>query len=155
MVSLIRLADCESRSLELGYWFGQPFWGRGYASEVVPAYARWGFDEFPDVRRLESGAFSENPASLRVLMKSGFVLEGTRREAIVKGDGRVMDCYVLGLLRREMEEKLERLEAVRVVEKREGYVWEEASRNDGQDVTEEAERVHVGGEEELVNGARQ
>ncbi len=58
------------RTAELGYALGRRFWGRGYATEGVRAMlthaATVGY------RRLEAFSFLENPASVRVLEKSGF-----------------------------------------------------------------------------------
>jgi RimJ/RimL family protein N-acetyltransferase len=31
-------------SAELGYWIGEPFWGRGYATEASDALVRFGFE---------------------------------------------------------------------------------------------------------------
>jgi RimJ/RimL family protein N-acetyltransferase len=59
----------------LGYWLGQPYWGRGYMTEaargiVVHAFAS-GVSE-----TIYSGAFADNAASLRVQEKLGFVRTG-------------------------------------------------------------------------------
>lgn len=56
---------------ELGYWLGQPFWGRGYATEAARAVVE-------AVRALGApgmiaSARIDNPRSRRVLAKAGFV----------------------------------------------------------------------------------
>ena len=33
--SLMPKTDVHRKTVELGYWIGEPFWGRGYASEVL------------------------------------------------------------------------------------------------------------------------
>jgi len=59
-----------SGSVEIGYWIGRPFWGRGYATEACRALI--------DIARtlglpnLEGSHFLDNPASARVLEKLGF-----------------------------------------------------------------------------------
>jgi RimJ/RimL family protein N-acetyltransferase len=60
---------------ELGYWFGAPFWGKGYATEAARAiidhvFADLGHDA------LLAGARISNPASRRVLEKCGFQWTG-------------------------------------------------------------------------------
>ena len=56
---------------ELGYWLGEPFWGRGIASSVVKAMV----DHFFAINafdRLEATVFEWNVPSMRVLEKTGF-----------------------------------------------------------------------------------
>jgi len=89
--------DVRRRSAEIGYWLGEPFWGRGIATEVLRAVTDYALKTF-DVIRLEAGVFSWNPASARVLEKAGYTLEGRMRRGVVKGD-RVGDRLIYGLLR--------------------------------------------------------
>ena len=62
--------DIFRRSAEIGYWLGEPFWGRGIATEAVGAVSQYAFESF-DLCRLEAGVFEWNPASMRVLEKAG------------------------------------------------------------------------------------
>lgn len=55
----------------IGWWFGKPFWGKGFATEAVRAMIALAFRD-PEIQRLEAGAFADNPASLRVQEKLGF-----------------------------------------------------------------------------------
>lgn len=89
--------DIFRRSAEVGYWLGEPFWGRGIASEVLRAITDYAWATL-DVIRLEAGVFSWNPASARVLEKAGYTLEGRLRQGVVKR-GRVGDRLIYGLLR--------------------------------------------------------
>lgn len=93
-------ADVEARTWEMGYWLGAEYWGRGYMSEAVPAFAEWAFRKFPDVLRLEASVFEGNLGSQRVLRKSGFWEEGVRRKAIWK-NGKCLDKHYFGMLREE------------------------------------------------------
>ncbi len=56
---------------ELGYWVGVPFWGRGYASAAARELVRRVFEEH-GVEELYSSCLVRNPASWRVLEKTGF-----------------------------------------------------------------------------------
>jgi RimJ/RimL family protein N-acetyltransferase len=89
--------DVHRRSAEIGYWLGEPFWGRGLATEALRAVTEYAFRTF-DICRLEAGVFGWNPASARVLEKVGYTLEGRSRLAIVK-DGRMGDRLLYGLVR--------------------------------------------------------
>ena len=60
---------------ELGYWIGKPYWGRGYATEAVGEALRWS-DEDWRRRLIVAGHFADNPASGRVLEKTGFLYTG-------------------------------------------------------------------------------
>ena len=63
----------------LGYWFGVPFWNRGYATEAVRAMIGYGFDEI-GLHRIEASYFAYNPASGRVMEKAGMRYEGRYRD---------------------------------------------------------------------------
>jgi RimJ/RimL family protein N-acetyltransferase len=85
------------RCADVGYWLGEPFWGRGIATEALRAITDYAFATF-DVCRLEAGVFDWNPASARVLEKAGYTLEGRARRAVIK-DGRIGDRLLYGLVR--------------------------------------------------------
>ena len=56
---------------EIGYWIGEPFWGRGIATEAVRAVIDYVFSE-TDNDRILGAARVVNPASRRVLEKCAF-----------------------------------------------------------------------------------
>ena len=89
--------DVFRRSAEIGYWLGEPFWGRGIATEALRAVTEYAFRHF-DICRLEAGVFDWNPASARVLEKVGYVREGRARLGVTK-DGRTGDRVLHGLVR--------------------------------------------------------
>lgn len=93
-------ADVEARTMELGYWLGRAFWGRGYVSEAVRGFTTWAFATFPQLLRLEAGVYEGNVASARVLVKAGFQPEGVRRKAVWKA-GQALDLAMFGMLRSE------------------------------------------------------
>ena len=84
---------------ELGYWIGEPYWGRGFATEAAGAIIRYGFETF-DLNRLSAVHFARNPASGRVLQKNGMRHEGSLRQDLKKWDEYV-DVEVYGILRSE------------------------------------------------------
>lgn len=90
-------SDVFSRTAELGYWLGQSHWGKGLMSEAVSLVVPWALRQF-DLTRLHAGVFDWNPASGRVLEKSGFTLESRMRKAVVK-DGQVLDQLMYVFLR--------------------------------------------------------
>ncbi|MGF1612021.1 MAG: GNAT family N-acetyltransferase [Kiloniellales bacterium] len=58
-------------SFELGYWLGEPWWGRGLATEAARRVVAFAFEALT-LEELLSGHFLDNPASGRVLRKCGF-----------------------------------------------------------------------------------
>jgi RimJ/RimL family protein N-acetyltransferase len=59
----------------LGYWLGQPYWGRGYMTEAARGFVAQVFAaRLGDT--IYSGAFADNTPSLRVQEKLGFVRDG-------------------------------------------------------------------------------
>jgi len=81
--------DVYRGTAEIGYWLGEPFWGKGIVTDAVRALVPVVFDR-TGIIRIQAGVFSNNPASMRVLEKSGFILEAVHRKAITK-HGVVMD----------------------------------------------------------------
>jgi ribosomal-protein-alanine N-acetyltransferase len=82
-------ADVLRIGANIGYWLGEPFWGKGYATAALKAATAYAFASFP-LERLQAGVFEWNPASARVLEKAGYILEARRRRAVIK-DGRIGD----------------------------------------------------------------
>lgn len=72
-----RSGDENSRSWEIGYWFGMPYWGLGYASEAARGVMDWARDQLA-AESFVAGHFTDNPASGNVLRKLGFVLSGSQ-----------------------------------------------------------------------------
>lgn len=56
---------------ELGYWLGEDYWNRGYASEASKALVGFAFEKL-GVERLVAGHYADNHPSGRVLTKLGF-----------------------------------------------------------------------------------
>ncbi|MCT8999232.1 GNAT family N-acetyltransferase [Chelativorans intermedius] len=67
--------DVRRYGLELGYWIGEPYWGRGYATEAAHALVDLAF-RATDVDRLNVSCRVINDASRRVIHKCGFQYVG-------------------------------------------------------------------------------
>ncbi|MEJ2355154.1 MAG: GNAT family N-acetyltransferase [candidate division WOR-3 bacterium] len=68
---------------ELGYWIGEEFWGRGYATEAARAVVEYGFLRL-SLHKITSSHFARNPASGKVMRKIGMKKEGFRKEHVIK-----------------------------------------------------------------------
>lgn len=67
---------CAEHEAEIGYWIGEPFWGRGIATEAVQAAIDRAFRD-SHLQRLIGRCRVANKASRRVLEKCGFQYTGT------------------------------------------------------------------------------
>lgn len=67
---------------ELGYWLGQPFWGRGYMPEAARALLQHGFEDL-GMTTIWCGYYDGNRKSKRVQEKLGFVFHHTCNEVPV------------------------------------------------------------------------
>lgn len=88
--------DIYSHSAEIGYWLGEEYWGKGIASKAILKVIDHAFNEL-DLRRLYTAVFDYNPASMRVLEKAGFQVEGRAIKSIIK-NGKFHDEIKFGLL---------------------------------------------------------
>lgn len=97
-VTVTRQGNIHRQTGELGYFLGEPFWGRGIATAAVREACCNLFRD-TDLLRIFAEPFAYNTASCRVLEKSGFVLEGTLRQNAVK-NGKVLDMKLYSLVKK-------------------------------------------------------
>ncbi len=89
---LIGVIDVASKkflpfgSCEIGYCYGEEFWGKGYASEALKAVIQFLFEKC-DMDTIFAEYMSNNPASGKVMEKAGMTFEGILRGRIIDKDG--------------------------------------------------------------------
>jgi RimJ/RimL family protein N-acetyltransferase len=93
--------DVERVSAEIGYWLGTAFWGRGTMTAALGAVTAHAFGQHPELRRIYAVPFAWSTASIRVLEKAGYRLEGRMRQSAIK-DGQVTDQLLYAILREEI-----------------------------------------------------
>lgn len=88
-IGAIELRDCEHTDMterddecEMGYWLGQPFWGRGYMPEAATELLRHGFEDL-HMETIWCGYYEGNLKSKRVQEKVGFQYYSTCNEVPV------------------------------------------------------------------------
>ncbi|HZK48347.1 MAG TPA: GNAT family protein [Thermoleophilia bacterium] len=89
--------DVHRFTAELGYWLGEPFWGRGVMTSAVRVVVAHGFREL-GLLRIHADPYAGNVGSARVLEKAGFELEGRMRANVFK-NGRVLDQLLYSTIR--------------------------------------------------------
>ncbi len=76
---LIGMGAVENRKrfggLEIGYWLGKPYWGRGFATEAASALVDLAF-RVTETDCVYAACRTNNPASRAVLRKQGFNFVG-------------------------------------------------------------------------------
>lgn len=70
---------------EMGYWLGEPFWGKGLMTEAVGAVLKFGFEELA-LNKIYATHFTNNPASGKVMVANGMIKEGELAEQYKVGD---------------------------------------------------------------------
>ena len=88
-IGFVPHTDVERVNAEIGYWLGEPFWGRGIVSEALVAVTQYAI-ETHSLTRVFALPYARNAASCRVLEKAGYVLEARLRRSAIK-DGEIID----------------------------------------------------------------
>jgi len=78
----------ESGECHLGYWIGEPHWGRGYATEAAQTIVDFAF-EVTNLNMITCACRVTNPASRRVIEKCGFQYRDMMMFHSVGAGGRV------------------------------------------------------------------
>jgi RimJ/RimL family protein N-acetyltransferase len=89
--------DVHRLTAEMGYWLGEPYWGKGITTEAVIKFTEYAFEQF-QLLRIYAEPFATNANSCRVLEKAGFLLEGRLRSSVTK-DGQILDQFLYSRIR--------------------------------------------------------
>ena len=100
-VIILGWIQAAHRSASVSYWLGEPFTGRGFATDALRTLSRFAFDTLY-LNRLEISASVNNPASIAVATRAGFAQEGTCREYEFI-NGHFEDHQRLSLLARDLQ----------------------------------------------------
>jgi ribosomal-protein-alanine N-acetyltransferase len=84
------------RFSELMITIDRPYWGQGYATEAVTLMRDYAFDKL-NLHKLTANAYAANQASVKLLQKIGFSIEGSYQRQFLF-EGRYADGVMLGML---------------------------------------------------------
>lgn len=87
---------------EMGYWLGESFWNKGYATEAARAVLKFGFEEL-NLHKIYATHFTDNIASGKVMLRNGMIKEGEWKEHYKIGDA-YKSVIQYRLLKSEYEE---------------------------------------------------
>ncbi len=79
-ISIMPKEDIYRCSAEIGYWIGEPYWGKGIATEAIRQMVDITWERYPEVVRIYAEVFPGNIGSVRALEKNGFELECVQKE---------------------------------------------------------------------------
>jgi len=94
----------SNRSVELGYWLGEEFQGKGLVTMTCRALIEHVFRDL-ELNRVEIRIASENRRSQAVTKRLGFTHEGTFRQAELL-NGTLVDIERFALLREDWERRV-------------------------------------------------
>lgn len=96
-IGVFRCDNIHSRTAEMGYYMGEPYWGKGLGTSAVKQICKYVFEN-TDIIRIFAEPFAHNTASCRVLEKAGFQLEGILHSNAVK-NGNIIDMKMYALIK--------------------------------------------------------
>ena len=89
------MLETNHKKAEIGYWFGVPYWNKGYCTEALKEIIKYGYEQL-DLNRIYARAMVENEGSWRVMEKAGMYFEGVRRQEVLKwGEFKDLKYYYL------------------------------------------------------------
>jgi ribosomal-protein-alanine N-acetyltransferase len=92
-----------AHAAELGYWVAQDYWNQGIASKAVTAFTELVFAT-TEIQRIYAAVTAPNLASIQVMQKTGYSLEGILRKAVQK-QGEFYDEHLFAKIRSGLSEK--------------------------------------------------
>ena len=97
VISLELKSDIYRYQAEVGYWIGEPHWGKGIATNAIRLITDYGFNEL-GLMRIVACVFEGNTASMHVLRKNGYEQEAVLKKSVFK-HGEFLDEYLFTKLR--------------------------------------------------------
>ena len=93
--------DKTNQKAEIGYWLGKEFWNKGYVTEAMAEVLTFGFKVL-NLNKMFANFFPHNPASGRVMEKSGMKQEAVLRQEIYK-NGKFLDFVRYSILKEDFK----------------------------------------------------
>ncbi len=98
----LRIENRQDQVAELGIVIGEKTdWGKGYCQEAIGIILAYGFYTL-NLNRIYLRVYEGNIGGIKCYERSGFVLEGTLREAGFS-EGKFINHHIMSVLRREFQ----------------------------------------------------
>lgn len=99
-ISLTPQEDIWRLSAEIGFFVGEPYWGKGIITQALREMVHYAFENF-EFERIYARVFEQNKSCIRALIKAGFTHEGVLRNAIIK-EQKILSASLFSILRHEI-----------------------------------------------------
>lgn len=102
LLGIIEAIDFNQKvnSMTIGYYLSESHWGKGIATEAVKILVDFLFTD-ANINRIQAEVMPLNENSKKVLLKNGFIKEGTLRQATIWGGKGVIDLEIYGILKED------------------------------------------------------
>jgi ribosomal-protein-alanine N-acetyltransferase len=102
LIGIIEAMDFDHKvnKVTIGYFLHPNYWHKGYSTKAVKVLVRFLFVE-ADVNRIQAEVMPANVHSKKVLLKNGFILEGTLRQATLWSGKGIVDLEMYSILKSE------------------------------------------------------
>lgn len=102
LVGIIEAFDFNKKidMVTIGYFLAESHWGKGIATEAVKILTNFLFVEV-GVNRIQAEVMPLNEVSKKVLLKNGYTLEGTLRQATLWSGKGIVDIEIYSVLKEE------------------------------------------------------
>ena len=95
VISVDLREDIYRKTPLLGYWISPAHRGKGIITEAVELVTNYAFTHL-DIICIQANTLGNNPASMRVLEKAGFIKQGVLPRSVIK-DGEILDEHLFTL----------------------------------------------------------
>ncbi|MBP0723734.1 GNAT family N-acetyltransferase [Bacillus sp. RG28] len=102
LVGIIEACDFNKKvdMVTIGYFLAEAYWGKGIASKALKMVVEFLFEQV-EVNRIQAEVMPTNEISKKVLLKNGFLKEGTLRQATLWSSKGIVDLEIYGRLKSE------------------------------------------------------
>lgn len=93
--SLLPQNDVYRINAEIGYWIGEPYWGKGFATDAVKQAVKFAFKEL-NLLRIYAHIYEYNIGSMKVLEKVGFEKDAIIKSSVIK-ERKIIDEHLYSI----------------------------------------------------------
>lgn len=101
-LGIIEAVDFNQKvnSVMIGYYLAESHWGKGIAAEAVKMLIDFLFTDV-NINRIQAEVMPLNENSKKVLLKNGFIKEGTLRQATIWAGKGIIDLEIYSILKQD------------------------------------------------------
>lgn len=102
LVGIMEAVDFTQKvnMVTIGYFLAEAHWGKGIATEALKLLLAFLFDKV-NINRIQAEVMPLNEVSKKVLLKTGFIKEGTLRQAALWSGKGIVDLELYSILKED------------------------------------------------------